>query len=306
VPRGKAFLLRDIKAAHYPDQREYPDFEKNRRWEEHDAVQVTAKGIVFKIRERYAYFDKVKQEWDVSMAVDLTPRRHNTDRANQMRLEEGGKKVDRFWRHLPRRLQAKLMVYGFVPFEDMLIIDDKGDPEYTDPHVFIDFGPNGPFRYSAANLVEHGAVIHGAEVEKLKRISAFPSKFPEPAKGDIHDLETLNLNGDAKRNVEYLRGAGTLFSFDGRLKSLSEGSLIRIPKKDENSSEHYAEVTHAFETTTGALLGQEQSGFYRSQLRDSAGREITDADAVMVYEIYAVMLPFEGNCLTYLDQSVGW
>jgi len=59
-------------------------------------------------------------------------------------------KVEHFWRHLPLRLQAKLVIYGFVSFSDMLIIDDKiddkRDPKYTDPHIFVDFGSNGRFQ----------------------------------------------------------------------------------------------------------------------------------------------------------------
>src|SRR5216683_3875347 len=60
VPRGKEFLLRDIKAEHYPSAKEYPDFEKHRRWEEHAAIDVTPRGVLFKIRERYAYLDQVR------------------------------------------------------------------------------------------------------------------------------------------------------------------------------------------------------------------------------------------------------
>src|SRR4029077_14259083 len=54
VPRSKTFLLRDIKAERYPSREGYPDFDKHRRWEEHDVVEVTATGVYFKLRERYA------------------------------------------------------------------------------------------------------------------------------------------------------------------------------------------------------------------------------------------------------------
>ena len=104
---------------------------------------------------------------------------------------------------------------------------------------------------------------------------------------------------------EYLRDEGTLLSFD-KLKSLTEGSLIRIPKKDERSSETYVEVTHVYETTVGAMLSDETSGFYRSQLQNSAGREIAETDKLTVYEIYEVILPFEGNYLSYMEHSLGW
>jgi len=304
VPRGKTFLLRDVKAEHYPNSKEYPDFEKHRRWEEHDVVGVTAKSIVFKIRERYAYLDQAKKQWDFSPAVDLTPRKHNIDQANQARLENEGKKVERYWRHLPRRLQAKLVLYGFVLFEDMLIIDDRGDPEYTDPHIFVDFGPNGPFRYAVANLVQNHTAIHESEFRDFKQVKIFPPTFPEPTKGAVHDVDKLGLNAEAMRGLEHLRGLGILHLFDDKLKALSEGSLIRIPKKDQDYSDKHAEVTHVYDTTVGAILKQLGFEHYRAQLESSAGREVTDTDNVTVYELHEVML--QGNYLSYLGDDRNW
>jgi hypothetical protein len=87
---------------------------------------------------------------------------------------------------------------------------------------------------------------------------------------------------------------------------LIEGDVIRIAKKDASSVETHAEVTHVYETTVGVLLGQEESVSHRSQLQNSAGREITDADKVTVHEIHEVLLPFEGSHLTYMEHSFGW
>jgi hypothetical protein len=300
VPRGKTFLLRDIKAEHYPDQKAYPDFDKHRRWEEHDVEHVTAGGVFFKFRERYAYFDRVQKAWDFSRVVDLTARTHNIDEANQARFEDEGKKVERYWRHMPRRFQAKLVVYGFVSFEDMLIIDDRGDPEYANPHVFIDFGPDGPFRGFDGHLVHNRTTIQG--FQEFDRATIFPSTFPDASKGLIHDIDRLDLSVDALKSLEYLRGSTTIYAFDDKLKVLTEGSLIRIPKKDHHSFEKYAEVTHLYETTAGAILG-EGSDYYRSRLQNSAGREVTNADKVVVYEIHDVMLSSEGNYLIYLDSE---
>ncbi len=39
--RPRTILLRDIKDEHYPYSEEYPDFDKIRRWEEHEAIEVT-------------------------------------------------------------------------------------------------------------------------------------------------------------------------------------------------------------------------------------------------------------------------
>jgi hypothetical protein len=304
APKGKTFLLRDIKAERYPDRNAYPDFDKRRRWEEHDAARATAKGVFFKIRERYAYFEQVKEQWDYSTAVDLIPRKHNLDPSNQARTEHQGRKVERFWRHLPLRSQAKLVLYGFVPFEDILIIDERGDPEYTDPHVFIDFGPGGPFQGIVGFLANDATALDDDEIAKLKQVEKFPSKFPEPKQGAVHDLAQLGLGVESIRDLGRLRGPKTLYSFDETVKVLVEGSLIRIPKEDQNNRDKYAEVTHIHKTTVGAYVEGKESRFYRAQLQASAGRELADSDRVTVFELHEVMLVEDG--LIYLGHEYGW
>jgi|SRR5579864_425791 len=299
VPR-KAFVLRDIKAEHYPRQEGYPDFAKHRRWEEHDVADVNPRGVIFKFRERYAYFDRVKKEWDFTTAVDLTPRKHNIDQSNQARIEEEGKKVERLWRHLPRKFQAKLMVYGFVSFEDMLIIDDKGDVEYADPHILLDFGPRGPFQYVFANLVQNREALHDSEFQRFKRVEIFPEHFPELTTGTVRDLHELGLR------PEYAKGFDlpptTLYSF-GKIKDLSVNDRIRIPKDqgDRNGFEKQAEVTHMYSTTAGAIL-KENGEYFRSRLEHSAGRPIADSDKVTVYELQEVTV-YDGGGMFYSSNS---
>jgi len=290
VPRGRRFLLRDIKDDQYPYSGKYADFDKHRRWEEHDAVEVTPRGIFFKTRERYAYLDQTRKEWDFSPTIDLTLRKHNLDRSNEARLEDEGKNAERYWRHLLRRVQAKVLMYGFVPFEDMLIIDDKGDTEYTDPHVFIDFNLHGPFQFTLGNLVQHRETIGEDKIRDFKRVKIFPERFPPVATGTVYELNTLGLNADTERSLQYVRGPAVLYSFDDKLKLLSVNDLIHIPRKedDRSSYERHAEVTHVYEGTVATLLKEHRSSHYRPELERSAGREISDTDKVVVYELHAV------------------
>jgi hypothetical protein len=303
VPPRKSFLLRDVKADHYPYQGEYPDFEEHRRWEEHEAAYVNARGVFFKFRERYAYLNQAKKEWDFSLSIDLTPREHNIDLSNRLRLEEEGRKVERYWRHLPKRFQAKLILHGFVPFKDMLIIDDKGDPEFTNPHILIDFGANGPFQGTLPSLLQRRQAI---DLDELTRIPIFPEQFPEPHSGRVHDLAALGLPADIVRELEYLRGSKTLYSFEGKLNSLAENDLIRIPKKegDQRSYEKHAEITHVEGMTAGAIL-KEIGSHYRGLLEQHAGRKITDDDNVGVFELQDANL-YDGGRLYYSDYEEDW
>src|SRR6187399_221547 len=113
----RSMLLRDIKDKHYPWKEMDPGFEVNRRWEEHSVAEVTPAGVYFKQREWYAYLDENKREWEYSRFVDLTLRKNSIDKANRRRLEDEGKFIESYWRHLPRAFQARLKVFGFVHFE---------------------------------------------------------------------------------------------------------------------------------------------------------------------------------------------
>jgi hypothetical protein len=298
--KQKGFLLRDIKAEHYPDKLQYPDFEKCRRWEEHYAAHVSANGVFFKLREYYAHLDAGKRQWDFSLTIDLTLRENNVDQANEARLEDEGKKAERFWKHLPRRTQAKLMRYGFVRFEDMLIIDDKGDPEYKFPHVYIDFGPIGPFQYVIGNLVQNHTAIHENELRKFKRAKIFPATFPDPVKAEIHDLTTLGLSAQSVKSLELLRGGVTIYSVDDKMGALAVGSIIRIPEKDDRHPEKYVEVTFVNHTTAAELLKQ---GFEhgRPELESYIGRKLADEDGVVVCDLHEVGLSSADAHLHYLE-----
>ncbi len=128
---------------------------------------------------------------------------------------------------MPLRLQAKLVIYGFVSFGDMLIIDDKGDPKYTDPHIFVDFGSNGRFQYKVANPVQNRKALYEREFRDVRRVNVFPAKYPEPSQGTVYEIGTLDLIPEAAKSFEYLRGSKTLYVFDKKLSMLSEGDLTR-------------------------------------------------------------------------------
>lgn len=296
----KGFLLVDIKAEHYPFKAKYPDFEKYRRWEEHYAADVTANGVFFKFREHYAYINTGERQWDFSAAVDLTLRKNNIDRANQARLEDEGKKAEFFWKHLPHRMQAKLLRYGFVRFEDMLIIDDKGDPEYTDPHIYIDFSPKGPFHFIFTDFIQNGAMLHEDEPRGFERVKVFPEKFPDLVKAKIHDLEGLALGPENAGRIEWLTGSMTIYSVGEKIKTMTVGNIIRVPKRNENHPEKYAEVTFAEETTVAELLKRE-SVRSREQLESYAGRKLSDAERIFAYELHEVALSSTGEHLYYVS-----
>lgn len=262
--------------------------------------------MYFRVREWYAYLDKSKKVWDFTRSVDLTPRKLNLDAANRVRLEDFGKKVERYWRHLPLRVQARMRTFGFVRFEDILLIDDKGDAENTDPHIFIDFGQHGPFAFVTGHLRHGHKVIYNPERSGFKRKPLFPDSYPEPAKGTMHDLAVLGLPEPLPARLQHLSGDMTLYAFDGKMNGVAEGDLIKIPPPQLDGIETYAEVTHISSATVSAFLkehGGADTTYWKHQLKEAAGKKIKRTDRVKVLEIFSVMLPFKGDLLVYLDRD---
>jgi hypothetical protein len=303
VPTGRTFLLRDIKADRYPDEKAYPDFAKSPKWVEVDAEHVDARGVHFRMRQWYASYDSEKKEWDYSTSVDLTNRKHSLDAANEARTNETGNRAERFWRHLRQRHQAKLCTYGYVPFEDMLIIDDRGDPEHTAPHLHIDFGQNGPFQYCGRYLVHRGQRIWDGEIEALTRAKVFPPEFPKEPSATVRNLASLDLPPAIAKNLSSLRGAGRLYDFGHGLAALQAGTLIRIVERNDRILDKDVEVTHIYRTTVQAILN-EDGEFHRTELEAAAERAVAPDDIVTVYETHEVLRPFEGGGVAYL--RTGW
>lgn len=145
--------------------------------------------------------------------------------------------------------------------------------------------------------IQNRDAISESEFSKFRQVKIFPATFPEPEKGMVYDFAKLGLSDQAMRSVEHLRGPGTLYSFDDKLKVLTEGVLIRLPEKEQSSLQKHAEVTHIYETTVGAVV-EKQGEYFRSRLESTADRAIANEDRVVVYELHEV-LTFKGSRVTY-------
>ena len=204
ITGDKTMLLRDINDTAYPDEGQGSKIEQ-RHWAEHDAMHVSPSGVYFKYRDFYAFVDQATKEWDYCSFVDLTVRRHPIDVANARRNQEEGQAVEHYCRHFPREVQAKLIVYGYVAFDDMLIIDERGDPEYPQPHIFLEFNERtGLFRGTVANVRLGGESYSVAAIEAaFKRVRRFPERFPPPKEANRRSATSFTLPPDMARRLKW-------------------------------------------------------------------------------------------------------
>lgn len=301
-----AFFVRDINDTQYPDSAHYPDFDKHSRWFKRDAVHLGPHGLVFTIREGYAYLDRRNRAWDFTWAVDLTERNLNRHLEEDPKRKDAEKKLERFWRRLPLEHQAKLTAFGFLPFEDMLIIDDKGDSEYLQPHIFADFGPEGPFEYVFHNLRQGRELIHEKDFHEYSRKAMFPSVYPDYIKGAKHSLTSFDLPQPVAHQLRRLSsGAGTLYVFDNRMPGVSVGDIIASPPQDRQGFESHVEITHIRQFTVDEFLKEHETdaAFWQSRLKESAGRDIQGTDRFTVVEVFSVFLSPHGDPPQYFGRN---
>lgn len=239
----ESVLLRDSKDSKYPYKAEYTDFEKNPRWREYKATGYHPRGLIVALRKHFAYIDTTKKEYDYTEDTNMIYR-DSDSQEDKTKQQVSREKIENFWEHLPHHNQATFTRNGLIGYNEMLVIDDKGDTWHKFPHIFVDFdfrtGPiSGSYEY-----LEMGE--QSQSLKDYKRVVKFPKSFPEPTIGTIHEEKVVTLSDPdfsmLKHGNEMLYA---LYECDGRYKFLKPKDIVRVGNEDrEGSSKHYLRITH--------------------------------------------------------------
>lgn len=280
----ESILVRDFNDTNYPWKDKYKDFDKKPRWKEHIVTDYHPKGLMILVKEHYAFVDLEKKKWDFTKAVDLVNRQSARER-NQQDYKKGDTVRD-FWRHLPRCNQAKLVIRGIIFFEDILVIDDKGDILHQFPHIFVDFKPHKePFKGFWYYLD-----INGQEIEledDFKKIKVFPpeSKFPEVKKGKLYKDKSVQWDQETLRLFKINNNIVTvLFDVDGKYSFLKPRDAILVAGADSNNEASFAEITHKYETTIGEYLKKHKEPYFKENLERQVGRSVKNKEKLSIFE----------------------
>lgn len=239
----QSVLLRDSKDLKYPYRGEYKDFEERPRWREYRAVDYHPSGLIVSLHKHFAYIDTEKKEYDYTDAVNLIFQESDSqeDRKKQQANRD---KVENYWEHLPHRNQATFIRNGLVRYDEMLVIDDKGDSWHNFPHIFVDFDSRfGPIAgtYEYMEIGKNFQPLKG-----YKRIDKFPKTFLDPTTGKIHEKKRVKFSDQdfsmLKHGNEMLYA---LYECDGRYKFLKPKDIVKVENQDnESSSTYYLRITH--------------------------------------------------------------
>jgi hypothetical protein len=289
-PSYEPILVRDLKDTHYPDSSQYQDFDDHPRWRAYTVVGLDPRGLVLEIQEYFAYRDPVRGEWDMAEELNLARRQENDEDDLQKRREdtEIRERVEAFWRFIPHSHRVTYVSNGLVKFEDIDVIDDKGDSQFHFPHIFVDFHDiKGPFFGFARYLKIHE---HRREtIEGLKRVDHFPSKIGAPRIGTVHSTK-LKVTIPAARLVS----AGNarmqiLYAVDDRFDFLSVADVIAIEgtegKPGTPGEPTLIQITHKRMLPGKAFLESlKDDPTLMYETRQQIGRDVAENDQLRILE----------------------
>lgn len=142
---GKPFILRDPSDARYPDPGGKPLADSECLWRSWFAKGVGIHGLRVLLRCYHGYVNHQTGAWDMASALDRAIP-HETEQLwpSLQRDAEAGAGLITRWTQLPRANQAFLMFVGWLPYEEILEIDEVGDDVSELPTVYARFRDGKP------------------------------------------------------------------------------------------------------------------------------------------------------------------
>jgi len=289
-PTHESILLRDIEDSDYPYEDRSANKSKKPKWGEQIVIELHPKGLVFHIHEYYGYYNEDNNDYAFTKAVDLVHRPKHEQliqrESNWRNNWEENEKVEYFYKNLPMKNQAKMNIYGFLSYEDMLFIDPKGDNHYEIPHIFVEYDKQtGPFTTIWSVFSCNGKEI---KIDKNKKQSeTFPKKFPSIKRGRIY--RDKYIEWDLFTSRQFSNGnIHRFYDIDSKYDYLKPKDVIAVKKEDTASEDVYAQVTHKYVTTVQELVESQNTNLTKELLEKDLGREINSSDQITVFEIIHV------------------
>ncbi len=284
-PRDKTVLIRDLQDHHYPYEDEYKDFDKRPRWKAYSVVDFHPVGLIVFVGEYYAYIDKPNAEWDFTDAVNkIRPVRDNWRRqgVEDKDLEIA---VKGFWEQFPRARRATFFQRGFVGFDSIAFVDDKGDNRYDYPHLFVDFHTNrGPFSGRDYYLKVNGRTRE--TLEGLKRIRIFPKDFPEPSFGTMYKDKSITVGDTTRAALKQPQAGITIYDPGKNYSYLKATDVISVDgTEDKNGKKTLLKVTNVRVAPGKELLATcEDDPTMKVEIESQISRELKAGDTIQIVE----------------------
>jgi hypothetical protein len=229
-----AVLIKNIQETQYPNETNYKDVDKKRMWFVGEPIQYNSQGILIKLHEYFAFIDKEKKVFDFTDQHDKVQIRGQLDDHNdESQMADHRKKllIQNFFDFLPKINQATLSVVGLLRFQDIELIDEKGDTLFNIPHIYVDFKyTDTPFK-RLVQILEGNDQTYIVETDAFSRISKFPKEFVRIKPGKIYRDIDWKVHGQTV-SFNSMLTAQRIFDFENKYTFLNE--------RDENKAHNRA------------------------------------------------------------------
>lgn len=234
------------------------------------------RGILVYAHKRFCYVDAKKKVWDADTSVELLPLERQKGQEASRKIFEQRRLVEDYWTFFPIANKAQCEVFTLIPYESILLIDEKGDREYDFPHLYLDSKLSKDFRRKLEPIIlaDNDKFIY-PEREGFKKVSLFPKFFPGVKQGKVYrdiiisNVESIHRPYGSTR-IDKL---GYFADKDGSLKKLKQGDIVqkesrdtenpdflRITKVDEVLLKDLRKVDERFKTNSyiARLIGKDK------------------------------------------------
>ena len=287
-PGHDPILVRDLKDTEYPYSDYYKDFDARPRWRAYTVIAVDPRGLVLRVNDYFAYRDASAGEWDLTEALNLARRDEEKDREQRKSDGEFRDRIEGFWHFIPHANRAHYVRNGLIKFEDIAVIDEKGDSEFEMPHIFVDFHKtDGPFAAFGDHLRVHE---HRREsLEGLKRIKYFPSQFVALRIGTVHSTKLNVAMRDARLMSVSSAQIQALYAVDDRFDFLGVADVIGIAgtagKPGSSGEPILIQITHKRTVPGNAFVKSLiDDPTMLHEVRQQIGRELAEDDELRILE----------------------
>jgi hypothetical protein len=283
-------LIRDINDVNYPFSKPNPDFNLQPAWAKHKPIRNGVRGIWFILSEHYGYFDENKNEWDLAPGLDLKKlyEDHETEEeiANKM---QKNRTYRNFWQRLPINKQVQISIWGLIKYEDINIVDEKGDPLNKMVHLYTDFVySNSPF-CEFLHVTNQDVAI---EYAKANKISIFPSIIPEFKDQKVHRIKSWKVNDHTFSNIVN-SDIKELFDVENKFSEIKPGHIIQIENATQESQKRWIEITRIYKTSVDSYEKENGENITNFLFRTQLGDDYKKFKLITIYEFVTTFEPGE-------------
>jgi len=180
---GEPVLIRDASDERYPylDTDESKPRHSRGRWRVWIYEGARADGLHFRCRRHFAYIGDDGVEWDFAECMNDAHPRDDPWQQKNMDYESRRVAWDQ-WEALPEHNRGWFDLWGVVPYDHILDIDEKGDEFSEHRHVYtIEFhSKRGPFHHFVENLETSAEPARLAQPRPETRVKKFTDEGRPP------------------------------------------------------------------------------------------------------------------------------